>query len=56
MPTIDFAIEPQEISPQASLPFEAPPAEAPAASDSSIQLELLADPPTKELKRAVGGE
>jgi hypothetical protein len=56
MPAIDFIIEPQD-SPQVSLPFDTPPAtEAPLASDSSIQLELLADPPPKELKRAVGGE
>lgn len=55
MPTIDFVIEPEEVSPQASLVFDPPPAEPtpPSASDSSIQLELLADPP-EQLKRAVG--
>jgi glycosyltransferase involved in cell wall biosynthesis len=55
MPTIDFVIELEEESLQASLIFDAPPAESepPSASDSSIQLELLADPP-EELKRAVG--
>jgi glycosyltransferase involved in cell wall biosynthesis len=55
MPTIDFVIEPEEASPQTSLVFDPPPAEpAPlSASDSSVQLELLADPP-EELKRAVG--
>jgi len=56
MPAIDFIIEPRD-SPQVSLPFDPlPVAEAPLASDSSIQLELLADPPPEELKRAVGGE
>ncbi len=56
MPAIDLEIAPQEVSPQVSLPFDLPSvAEAPTASDSSMQLELLADPP-EELKRAVGGE
>jgi len=55
---IEFTVEPEEVSPQASLVFDAPAPEplasTPLASiDESLQLELLAEPPA-ELKRAVG--
>ncbi|HEY6641554.1 glycosyltransferase [Povalibacter sp.] len=53
MPTIEFMMEPEDVSLQTSLVFDPPPVESLTAEDSSIQLELLADPPD-DLKRAVG--
>ncbi len=41
-----------EVPPQASLPFDVPAAES--SAEGTFQLELLADPPPEDLKRAVG--
>ena len=41
-----------EVPPQASLPFDVPAAES--SAEGTFQLELLADAPPEDLKRAVG--